>query len=159
MYKYSYRTFYSQTFYPNVINSQKKQQITWFSSVAPSDSLSILLFTSPCPKRLTFTGCIIRQSCPLATCYGLATGKHSAELKSRKRMRSEYLFSWPPPTGLWLEKGCIPGEQLFPTAVPPQVPVTALLFFSFRPKDDKVRSWMLYHLLLVLLSFLHLCKE
>lgn len=69
-------------------------------------------------------------------------------------MRSEYLFSRPPPARLWLENGYIPAGQLFPKATFPQVPKTVLFYLS-RPKDDKHKSWVLYHLLLNILSFSH----
>ena len=73
-------------------------------------------------------------------------------------MRSEYLFSWPPPAPLWLENGYIPAGQLVPKATFPQVPKTVLFFYLSRPKDDKHRSWVHYHLLLNILSFSHRCK-
>lgn len=91
-------------------------------------------------------------------CNGPAIGKHSRGLESGKRMRSEYLFLWAPPARLWLENGCIPVGQLFPIATSPQVPKTALLFSFSRPKNDKHRSWVLYHWLLTILSFPHVCK-
>lgn len=119
--------------------------------------IRFILYTSLCPKRLTFTVPSTTSFSGWA-CFGLGIGKHSRGLESRKRMRSEYLFSWPPPARLWLENGCIPAGQLFPKATFLQVPKTVLLFYLSRPKDDKHRSWVLYHLLLNILSFSHHCK-